>query len=105
MTPQAFSLGGEGGPAGPDEGRTGRSSPINGRQRQSCPSSVRLAVGFPLGGSLFLSLGKPMKKPEELLEWGGTKKDSTLPAFSRHMMQVSKINLTISMTLNRYSRA
>jgi len=40
-----------------------------------------------------------MKKPEELLEWGGTKKDSTLPAFSRHMMQVSKINLTISMTL------
>lgn len=46
-----------------------------------------------------------MKKPEELLEWGGTKKDSTLPAFSRHMMQVSKINLTISMTLNRYSRA
>ena len=74
MTPQAFSLGGEGGPAGPDEGRTGRSSPINGRQRQSCPSSVRLAAGFPLGGSLFLSLGKPMKKPEELLEWGGTKK-------------------------------
>jgi len=52
-----------------------------------------------------LSLGKPMKKPEELLEWGGTKKDSTLPAFSRHMMQVTKINLTISMTLNRYSRA
>ena len=46
-----------------------------------------------------------MKKPEELLEWGGTKKDSTLPAFSRHMMQVSKINLTISMTPNRYSRA
>ena len=46
-----------------------------------------------------------MKKPEELLEWGGKKKDSTLPAFSRHMMQVSKINLTISMTLNRYSRA
>ena len=46
-----------------------------------------------------------MKKPEELLEWGGTKKDRTLPAFSRHMMQVSKINLTISMTLNRYSRA
>lgn len=38
-----------------------------------------------------------MKKPEELLEWGGTKKDSTLPAFSRHMMQVTKINLTISM--------
>ena len=105
MTHQAFSLGEEGGPAGPDEGRTGRSSPINGRQRQSCPSSVCLAAGFPLGGSLFLSLGKPMKKPEELLEWGGTKKDSTLPAFSRHMMQVSKINLTISMTLNRYSRA
>ena len=52
-----------------------------------------------------MSLGKPMKKPEELLEWGGTKKDSTLPAFSRHMMQVAKINLTISMTLNRYSRA
>ena len=46
-----------------------------------------------------------MKKPEELLERGGTKKDSTLLAFSRHMMQVSKINLTISMTLNRYSRA
>ena len=46
-----------------------------------------------------------MKKPEELLEWGGTKKDSTLLAFSRHMMQVSKINLTISMTQNRYSRA
>ena len=46
-----------------------------------------------------------MKKPEELLEWVGTKKGSTLPAFSRHMMQVSKINLTISMTLNRYSRA
>jgi len=40
-----------------------------------------------------------------LLEWGGTKKDSTLLAFSRHMMQVTKINLTISMTLNRYSRA
>ena len=98
MTPQAFSLGGKGGPAGPDEGRTSRSSPINGRQRQSCPSSVRLADSFPLGGSFFLSLGKPMKKPEELLEWGGTKKDS-------HMMQVSKINLTISMTLNRYSRA
>ena len=92
MTPQAFSLGGEGGPAGPDEERTGRSSPING-------------TSFPRGGSLFLSLGKPMKKPEELLEWGGTKKDSMLPAFSRHMMQVSKINLTISMTLNRYSRA
>ena len=52
-----------------------------------------------------MSLGKPMKKSEELLEWGGTKKDSTLLAFSRHMMQVSKINLTISMTLNRYSRA
>ena len=52
-----------------------------------------------------MSLGKPMKKPEELLEWGGTKKDSTLPAFSRHMMQVTKINLTISMTQNRYSRA
>ena len=52
-----------------------------------------------------MSLGKPMKKPEELLEWGGTKKDSTLLALSRHMMQVSKINLTISMTLNRYSRA
>ena len=46
-----------------------------------------------------------MKKPEELLEWGGMKKDSMLPTFSRHMMQVSKINLTISMTLNRYSRA
>ena len=105
MTPQAFFLGGEGGPAGPDEERIGRSSPINGRQRQNCPSSVRLAAGFPLGGSLFLSLGKPMKKPEELLKWGGTKKGSTLPAFFRHMMQVSKINLTISMTLNRYSRA
>ena len=52
-----------------------------------------------------MSLGKPMKKPEELLEWGGTEKDSTLLAFSRHMMQVTKINLTISMTLNRYSRA
>ena len=60
---------------------------------------------LPPRGKLFLSLGKPMKKPEELLEWGGTKKDSTLPAFSRHMMQVTKINLTISMTLNRYSRA
>ena len=60
---------------------------------------------LPPRGKPFLSLGKPMKKPEDLLEWGGTKKDSTLPAFSRHMMQVSKINLTISMTLNRYSRA
>ena len=54
MTPQAFSLGGEGGPAGPDEGRTGRSSPINGRQRQSCPSSVRLTASFPRGGSFFV---------------------------------------------------
>ena len=53
MTPQAFSLGGEGGPAGPDEERIGRSSPINGRQRQSCPSSVRLATSFPRGGKPF----------------------------------------------------
>ena len=45
-----------------------------------------------------------MKKPEELLEWGGTKKGSTLPAFSRHMMQVSKINPVSYTHLDVYKR-
>lgn len=57
---QAFSLGGAScGPAGPDEGRTGRSSPINGRQRQSVSHQSASMASFPRGEAFFCSLANP----------------------------------------------